>query len=99
METVKYVLPEDRMPAAWYNIQADLPSPAPPPLHPGTGQPIGPDDLAPLFPMALIQQEVSTAPEIEIPEEIQQVYRQWRPSPLYRAPAGAPPRHARTHLL
>ena len=85
METVKYVLPEDRMPAAWYNIQADLPSPAPPPLHPGTGQPIGPDDLAPLFPMALIQQEVSTAPEIEIPEEIQQVYRQWRPSPLYRA--------------
>jgi tryptophan synthase beta chain len=85
METVKYVLPEDRMPAAWYNIQVDLPSPVPPPLHPGTGQPIGPDDLAPLFPMALIQQEVSTAPEIEIPEEIQQVYRQWRPSPLYRA--------------
>ncbi len=85
MDTVKYVLPEDRMPTAWYNIQADLPSPAPPPLHPGTGQPIGPDDLAPLFPMALILQEVSTAPSIEIPEEIQQVYRQWRPTPLYRA--------------
>lgn len=85
METVKYVLPEDQMPTAWYNIQADLPVPLAPPLHPGTGQPIGPADLAPLFPMALILQEVSTEPYIDIPEEVQQVYRQWRPSPLYRA--------------
>ena len=85
METVKYVLPEEQMPTAWYNIQADLPVPLPPPLHPGTGNPIGPDDLAPLFPMALILQEVSTAPTTDIPEEIQQVYRQWRPTPLFRA--------------
>lgn len=85
MDTVKYLLSEDRMPRAWYNIQADLPQPAPPVLHPGTGQPVGPDDLAPLFPMALILQEVSTEQYIEIPEEVRSVYRQWRPSPLYRA--------------
>jgi tryptophan synthase beta chain len=85
VETVKYVLPEDRMPTAWYNIQADLPVPLPPSLHPGTGQPIGPADLAPLFPMALIMQEVSTERYIEIPEEVQEVYRQWRPAPLFRA--------------
>ncbi len=85
MDTVKYVLSEDRMPTSWYNIQADLPVPLPPPLHPGTGQPIGPDDLAPLFPMALIMQEVSTERTIDIPEEVQAVYRQWRPTPLYRA--------------
>ncbi len=85
METVKYLLTEDRMPTAWYNIQADLPVPAPPVLHPGTGQPIGPADLAPLFPMALIMQEVSTDRLIEIPEEVQAIYRQWRPTPLYRA--------------
>ena len=85
MDTIKYVLSEDRMPTAWYNIQADLPVPLPPPLHPGTGQPIGPDDLAPLFPMALIMQEVSTERTIDIPEEVQAVYRQWRPTPLYRA--------------
>jgi tryptophan synthase beta chain len=85
MDTVKYLLSEDRMPRAWYNIQADLHQPAPPVLHPGTGQPVGPDDLAPLFPMALILQEVSAEQYIEIPEEVQAVYRQWRPSPLYRA--------------
>ncbi len=85
MDTIKYFLPEDRIPRAWYNIQADLPQPAPPVLHPGTGQPIGPDDLAPLFPMALIMQEVSQEREIEIPEEVQRIYRQWRPSPLFRA--------------
>lgn len=84
-ETVKYVLPEDRIPRAWYNIQADLPEPMPPVLHPGTGNPIGPDDLAPLFPMALIGQEVSTEREIEIPGPVRDIYRQWRPSPLYRA--------------
>jgi tryptophan synthase beta chain len=85
METVKYVLSDDQMPTAWYNIQADLPKPLAPPLHPGTTQPITPDDLAVLFPMALILQEVSTEPTIEIPEEVQRVYRQWRPSPLFRA--------------
>lgn len=85
MSTIKYLLPEDRIPRTWYNIMADLPGPPPPVLHPGTGQPIGPDDLAPLFPMALIMQEVSPEREIEIPEEVLEVYRQWRPSPLLRA--------------
>ena len=85
MQTVKYVLNEDKIPRSWYNIAADLPEPPPPPLHPGTGQPVGPEDLAPLFPMALIMQEVSADREIEIPEEVGQIYRQWRPSPLFRA--------------
>jgi tryptophan synthase beta chain len=85
MESVKYLLSEDQMPVSWYNILADLPGPPPPPLHPGTGQPIGPADLAPLFPIELIKQEVSTERAIEIPEEVQRVYRQWRPTPLYRA--------------
>ncbi len=85
MDTVKYLLNEDQIPRVWYNIQADLPTPAPPPLHPGTGQPIGPDDLAPLFPMELILQEVSQEREIEIPEPVRDVYRQWRPTPLFRA--------------
>lgn len=85
MDQIKYTLTEDQMPTSWYNIQSDLPEPVPPVLHPGTGKPIGPDDLAPLFPMALIQQEVSQEPSIDIPEELQMIYRQWRPSPLYRA--------------
>jgi tryptophan synthase beta chain len=85
MSTVKHLLPEVHIPRTWYNIAADLPQPPPPVLHPGTGQPVGPDDLAPLFPMALIMQEVSLEREIEIPEEVLEVYRQWRPSPLYRA--------------
>ena len=84
-DTVKYTLPEDRIPKVWYNINADLPEPLAPVLHPGTGQPIGPDDLAPLFPMALIGQEVSAEREIEIPEPVREIYRQWRPSPLHRA--------------
>ena len=84
-EPTKYLLDEDAIPAAWYNIQADLPSPPPPVLHPGTLQPVGPDDLAPLFPMALIGQEVSTEREIEIPAPVREVYRAWRPTPLYRA--------------
>src|ERR1035437_2102804 len=85
METIQYNLPQDRIPRAWYNIAADLPEPMAPPLHPGTLQPIGPDDLAPLFPMELIKQEVSTEREIEIPDPVRQVYAQWRPSPLFRA--------------
>jgi tryptophan synthase beta chain len=84
-DTVKFVLDESRLPTAWYNLAADLPSPPPPPLHPGTGQPIGPDDLAPLFPMEIILQEVSTEQRIAIPEAIRDVYRQWRPTPLFRA--------------
>ena len=86
-EPTKYLLAEDRIPRAWYNIAADLPAPPPPVLHPGTGQPIGPGDLAPLFPMALIGQEVSTERQIEIPTPVRDVYRMWRPTPLYRASA------------
>jgi tryptophan synthase beta chain len=81
----KFTLDEDRIPRAWYNIAADLPTPPPPPLHPGTHQPIGPADLAPLFPMALILQEVSAEREIEIPEPVRDAYALYRPSPLYRA--------------
>ncbi len=81
----KFVLDEDRIPRAWYNIAADLPVPPPPPLHPGTGQPIGPADLAPLFPMALILQEVSSEREVEIPGPVRDAYRLYRPSPLHRA--------------
>ena len=84
-DSVKYLLPEDRIPKAWYNIAADLPAMPPPPLHPGTGKPIGPEDLAPLFPMALIAQEVSAEREIEIPEPVREVYKLWRPAPLFRA--------------
>ncbi|MBI1398344.1 MAG: TrpB-like pyridoxal phosphate-dependent enzyme [Betaproteobacteria bacterium] len=84
-DQVKYVLDESRIPTHWYNIVADLPSPPPPVLHPGTMQPVGPDDLAPLFPMSLILQEVATEREVEIPSPVREVYRQWRPSPLYRA--------------
>src|SRR5919108_5208403 len=81
----KFLLDEKDIPSTWYNIQADLKTPAPPVLHPGTRQPIGPPDLAPLFPMALIKQEVSRERWIEIPDEIRDVYRLWRPSPLHRA--------------
>ncbi|MCC6211854.1 MAG: TrpB-like pyridoxal phosphate-dependent enzyme [Burkholderiales bacterium] len=84
-DTVKYVLDETRIPKAWYNLMADLPKPPAPVLHPGTKQPVGPGDLEPLFPMSLILQEVSTEREIEIPEPVRDIYRQWRPSPLYRA--------------
>jgi len=85
MDTIQYNLPSNRIPLAWYNIAADLPSPMAPPLHPGTLQPLGPADLAPLFPMSLILQEVSQEREIEIPAEVRQLYAQWRPSPLFRA--------------
>jgi tryptophan synthase beta chain len=85
MDTIQYNLPQNRIPHAWYNILPDLPKPLAPTLHPGTMRPIGPEDLAPLFPMALIMQEVSQEREIEIPDPVRQVYAQWRPSPLYRA--------------
>ena len=84
-DTVKYTLPESDIPKSWYNLAADLPQALDPVIHPGTGQPIGPADLAPLFPMAVIEQEVSTEREIEIPRPVREVLRQWRPSPLYRA--------------
>src|SRR5271168_2595017 len=85
MHPIQYNLPQSRIPESWHNIVPELPKPMAPVLHPGSLKPIGPDDLAPLFPMSLILQEVSTDSEIEIPEEVRQVYAQWRPSPLFRA--------------
>ncbi len=84
-QQTKYLLSEDQMPRFWYNIQADLPQPAPAVLHPATMQPVGPADLSPLFPMELILQEVSQEREIEIPEPVREVFQLWRPAPLYRA--------------
>ncbi len=84
-DQVKYLLDEQHLPRFWYNINADLPVPLDPVLHPGTHQPITPDDLAPIFPRALIEQEMSAEREIEIPEPVREIYRQWRPAPLYRA--------------
>lgn len=86
-DQIKYLLDEDAMPKDWYNLAADLPTPLPPVLHPGTLQPLGPEDLAPLFPMELIKQEVSTERHIPIPDAVRQVFRQWRPTPLFRARA------------
>ncbi len=84
-EINRFDLPQSEIPRSWYNIQADLPRPLPPVLHPGTKQPVGPADLAPLFPMALIMQEVSQERYIEIPEEVREIYKLWRPTPLLRA--------------
>src|SRR3972149_6921390 len=85
MDSTKILLGEGDIPKSWYNIAADLPVAPPAVIHPGTKQPIGPADLAPLFPMAIIMQEVSTEREIEIPQPVRNVYRLWRPTPLYRA--------------
>ncbi len=85
MERTKFTLDEKDMPTVWYNVLADLPEPLPPYLHPGTKEPLGPADLAPLFPMELIKQEVSTERYIEIPEEVQDIYKLWRPTTLFRA--------------
>jgi tryptophan synthase beta chain len=84
-ETVKYLLREQDIPTHWINLLPDLPGEPLPPLHPGTLQPAGPDDLAPIFPMGLIMQEVSSEPEVEIPEAVREVYKLWRPTPLMRA--------------
>jgi len=84
-DRVMFTLEPSETPTHWYNILADLPTPPPPPLHPGTREPVGPDDLAPLFPIELILQEVSTEREIEIPDAVREVYGQYRPSPLFRA--------------
>ncbi len=85
MQATKILLDEKQIPTQWYNILADLPFQMPPVLHPATGKPVGPDDLAPIFPMELIKQEMSPERWIDIPEEVQDVYRLWRPTPLYRA--------------
>jgi tryptophan synthase beta chain len=85
MKQVKFLLSEDRIPTHWYNILADLPEPMAPSLNPQTHEPVGPQDLAGIFPMELIKQEVSDQRDIEIPEEVQQYYRQWRPTALHRA--------------
>ncbi len=87
MDTERVNLPLEEIPSAWYNVLADLPQPLPPPLHPGTGQPLGPADLAPIFPMALIEQEMSAERWIEIPGEVRELYRLWRPTPP--GPGGA----------
>jgi tryptophan synthase beta chain len=84
-ERTKITLDESEIPRRWYNVIPDLPAPPPPPLHPGTLQPVGPEDLAPLFPMELIRQEVSADSYIDIPADVLDVYRLWRPTPLYRA--------------
>ena len=84
-DTVKYLLAEAEIPTHWVNLLFDLPGALAPPLHPGTKEPLGPEDLAPIFPMGLIEQEVSAEPEIEIPEEVREIYKLWRPTPLYRA--------------
>jgi tryptophan synthase beta chain len=84
-QQTKFLLDESQLPRRWYNIRADMPTAPQPVLHPGTGQPVGPDDLAPLFPMALIQQEVSEESEIAIPDEVLGLLSLWRPTPLFRA--------------
>ncbi len=85
MNDTRIILPESEMPQQWYNINPDLPAPLAPPLNPGTGEPIGPEDLAPIFPMELIKQEVSMERWIDIPDEVLRIYKLWRPSPLFRA--------------
>jgi len=85
MERTKFILDEREMPTHWYNVLPDLPEPLAPPLHPATGKPVTPDDLKPIFPMELIKQEMSQERYIEIPDEVQSVYRTWRPTILHRA--------------
>ena len=85
MAIKKVFLPEETLPSQWYNLNADFPSPAPPPLHPGTGQPPTPEDFAPLFPMNLVEQEMTPDRWVDIPEEVLGIYKIWRPTPLYRA--------------
>src|SRR3984893_9392765 len=83
-DATRFELPQDRIPSAWYNALPDMPEPLQPPLHPATNQPVGPDDLAPLFPMALIEQEMTQAPAVEIPGAVIDILRLWRPTPLVR---------------
>ncbi len=85
MRQTKIVLSDKEIPTKWYNIMADMPNLPKPPLHPATKQPVGPDDLTPIFPMALIEQEMTQERWIDIPEEVLDIYSLWRPSPLFRA--------------
>ncbi|MBI5500512.1 MAG: TrpB-like pyridoxal phosphate-dependent enzyme, partial [Deltaproteobacteria bacterium] len=85
MTTKKTFLSEEFLPKQWYNLNADFPRPMPPPLHPGTGKPPTPEDFAPIFPMNLVEQEMTPARWVDIPAEVLEVYRIWRPTPLYRA--------------
>src|SRR5207245_4233760 len=82
---MRWALPPERVPDAWFNVLPRLASPLQPPLHPATREPVGPDDLAPLFPMALIAQEMSAEPWIDVPGEVLDILRLWRPTPLVRA--------------
>ena len=82
---MRFDLPSDKIPTAWFNALAHLPEPMDPPLHPGTREPVGPDDLSPLFPMALIEQEMSPAPWVDVPGEVIDILKLWRPTPLVRA--------------
>ena len=84
MQETKIILSEKEIPRQWYNITPDMPNPPKPPLHPATQQPVGPDDLKAIFPMAIIEQEVSTKRWIDIPEEVLDIYTLWRPSPLFQ---------------
>ena len=84
-EPTKFLLPEDAIPTHWVNLLPDLPGEPLPPLSPATGEPAGPDDLTPIFPMGLIAQEVSAEPTIPIPEPVREAYKLWRPTPLFRA--------------
>ena len=84
-EPTKYLLAESEIPTHWVNLLPDLPGDPVPPLNPATMEPAGPPDLTPIFPMSLIEQEVSPEPEVEIPEPVREVYKLWRPTPLYRA--------------
>src|SRR2546421_12125912 len=90
-DTVKYLLDESQIPTSWINLLPDLPGEPLPPLNPQTKQPAGPDDLTPIFPIGLIEQEVSAQPEIEIPDEVREIYKLWRPTPLLRAHRLEPP--------
>jgi hypothetical protein len=95
----RYLLDEKEIPKAWYNVVPDLPRPLPPVLHPGTFKPVGPEDLSPILPMALILQEVSQESWIEIPEPVREVYKLWRPTPLIRAHRLEPPKYALGHAI
>ena len=99
-EPTKFLLPEDAIPTHWVNLLPDLPGEPLPPLSPATGEPAGPDDLTPIFPMGLIMQEVSPEPTIPIPAPVREAYKLWRPTPLLpRAPPGAGARHEGADLL
>src|SRR3954452_22843904 len=97
-DTTKYTLPESEIPTHWVTLLPDLPGEPLPPLNPGTMQPAGPDDLTPIFPMGVIQQEVSMDPEVEMPDQAREAYKLWRHTPLYRARLLAKTLHPPAHI-